>query len=505
LIAVALTVCSASDNTTTTTTTPTTTTTSPTPAPTVPPGCPQSATAWLQATPAQISALNAVCFSALTLADTEQLVALQCAALSGAQLAALSGSCEGLFGDCVGALVPATVAHLSVACAANLTARAVAGFVAPQVPALSAGVLAAIRTAAVSALSPAAVAALSDAQFDAFSLDQLLYLSAAQLAVLSPARCAGLSALQTTFLAPDSCAGLNASCALAFQSWNGLQGGCIGAFAAETLLRAPPALLNSVSNAGWSGVTTAQFEALVGNATSLKLVEALGVQTLALANATVIGQVSQFFLANNMTALNASTIANVTTFFASASWITVAQLIDSSTVSLSAQTIAKMPPSSVAALRGLALKSLSDDAYSGFSDQQLAAMQPEAVGNISGPGVVHIDAQAFVGLCARLDQLSTDAVVNVTLSQLNALAGSSCRGDQVCVFLRNISDRQREVAAANSTVFVQFDESCGLTGTVWVNTLTIVMCIVTVAVFLGCCALVEVRRKKRNNGVPLPR
>jgi trimeric autotransporter adhesin len=479
-------------------TTTTTTTAATTSSATVPAGCPATSTLWSQQTPAQVAALQTDCFASLSVDDTEQLVAIQCAAISPVQLAAFTSGCSGLFGDCVSALSLASLAQLPVACAQNLTARALAGLRVTQVPSLSAAVLSALPPSAVSALSPACVAALSNAQFNSLTQDQLLYLTESQLAVLSPALCASFSALQTTFLAPASCAGLNASCVLAFQSWNGLQGGCVGTFASDTLLRAPAGLLNSISNAGWSGVTAAQFEALVDNSTSFKLLEALPMTQVAEVDPRVIGRVSQYFLAQNMTTLNVSTVADARAFFTNSSWITVAQIVDITTVNVESWMIAAFPPSSVSALRGLAVKNLPAEAYAGFNSAQLAAMQPEAVGNISGPGVVYIEPAAFVGLCAQIDQLSIDATVNTTLAQLGALAASGCRGDQVCNFLRNVSDKQRDVAAANSTVFVQFDESCGLTGTLWVNTMIIVMCIAVVVVFISCCVVVEVRRKRRN-------
>ena len=79
------------------------TTTTPAPS-TVPAGCPASASAWLRQTPSQVAALATDCFADLSAADTAQLVALQCGALTAPQLAALSSGCGGFYADCLGAL-----------------------------------------------------------------------------------------------------------------------------------------------------------------------------------------------------------------------------------------------------------------------------------------------------------------------------------------------------------------------------------------------------------------
>lgn len=274
-------------------------------------------------------------------------------------------------------------------------------------------------------------------------------------------------------------------------------------FAPATLLQAPPALLNSLSNAGWSGVTALQFEALVANATYRALLDLLPIDAVALVEPRVIGDVSQFFVDQNLTHVNL-TLVNATTYFANATWLSVAALDDSTARNVTAAAIAELAPSSVSALRGAAVHTLPDVAFAGFNSAQLAAMRPTAVANITELDVVLIAPTAFLGLCNNLDYLSVDAALNTSAAQLDALALSSCRGPQVCAFVHNISDLQREAVIANSTAFASLSETCGLTGETWVTTATIAMCIVTVAVFFACCVVVELRRKKRNRAA-LPR
>jgi hypothetical protein len=482
------------NTTTATTTSPTTTTTpSPTPAP-IPAGCPQSPKAWFHLTPQGIAALATKCFANLTIEDTNELVADQCGAITPAQVAQINLGCDGLHSDCIGALSVSAVPNLATVCVAQLTGDAISGLTSVQVPALPLAFIGAIATGAVSSLKPNVITALSAAQFDAFGNEQLANLVGEQLAALSPAVCQQLQALQTTFFAPQSCSSLDDSCTLAIKSWSGFRGGCVATFALSLLRNASDAQLLSLSNAGWGGMTFDQYQYLIDE--RAKLVFGLSGSALGYAKPDVIGAVSQYVLANNLTNVNL-TLINSTTYFATQSWLNVTLIEDDSAHVVTSEGIAQLPPASVAALRHDAVHAINDTSFVSFDQQQLAYMQPDAVSGITELDIVMISPDAFLGLCETLDYVSLDAALNTTAAQLSALSESPCRGPQVCLFLHNISDTQREAADANSTMFNSMAETCGLGGWDWVNTAIIVVGASIVALFFACCAIVEVKRRRR--------
>jgi hypothetical protein len=152
----------------------------------------------------------------------------------------------------------------------------------------------------------------------------------------------------------------------------------------------------------------------------------------------------------------------------------------------------------VAALRHDAVHAINDTSF--VSLRSAAARRDAARRRQRHHRARHCDdltPDAFLGLCQTLDHVSLDAALNTTAAQLSALSESPCRGPQVCLFLHNISDTQREAADANSTMFNSMAETCGLGGWDWVNTAIIVVGASIVALFFACCAIVEVKRRRR--------
>ncbi len=352
--------------------------------------------------------------------------AIEGSLVSAEQLGALNAGCAGMRGEFLGSVGGEALGNVTTSCAATLTPTATAALTSEQASALTDAVIGALTPAATATLAPGVVGALTAEQFDSFAYASTFAMTAAQLGALSASVCAHVSTGRTTFFAGTACVGLTPACVLALPSLAGLTGDCVAAQQALIASNASAAALESLSAAGWQGVTSqgawstllGARQAVVLNVSAAALAQ---VSTADIAVATALVDAQQ---------LDHTVLTNGTDVGA-ASWLVVTLWQNESLANLTATQLGDIPTFSLAGVRAGQIINCSFDVMSHLTASQCDALSSSAVGGIGNEQIYYVTPSAFVGFCDNINAFNDDAANNITVAQLEALGNSSCTGDDV--------------------------------------------------------------------------